>query len=251
MRRRTSQIVCVLLVALSAPEARSQQRPTEPAPFSLEDIAASLRLGGPEWAGRATFAAGTRTLFRAGAHGRGDIILETEVAPNRTARLLETVWLTDPANGVLTIPAGSALIARNGFAVEAPPGGQPIVTDRGQLQWCVLGGAGAPICISLRTGETADYREVGASARSWRGSAPNLVEEPLLFDPPLTRQLLITDIDAQSVTLESSVGHGAQRVSERGFRIPFGVDVDDPTHFFGLRFRLRRGQDESVIVQQR
>jgi hypothetical protein len=163
--------------------------------------------------------------------------------------LLERVELASDAHGRRSLEAGILLFARNGEQVEAWPNQPPRVTDRGRLQWCLLDGD-APLCISMENSTTARFTELGGIFREWRAGPPALREEPVTFAPPLTWRLSIKTIDADGVSLQSTVGRDEVRAHDRGFgAIKTNAEVDLSSRYPGLRFQLAPAGATSILVK--
>ncbi len=247
MRSRAGLLVIILLSVASY--ARAQDNAPDRSSFDLSALVDVLRPGGPNWQGRAEFPAAPNAVGRviAGPHRVGAVIAEIEIAPTRTARLLEPAILSDLTHGDRTIPAGTVLFARNGAQIESHPGRPVVVTDRGPLEWCVID-AGLPLCITMTDAQSARYRETDTD-RSWSGPAPVLQQGPIAFDPPLVWSISITAIDDRGISLESWIGRGDQRVRERGFGfITPGNGVNLTERYPGLLFRLRSSGEHQVVV---
>lgn len=252
IRAGAKSLVGALILMSLTSQVEAQSTGATGNPFDLSAIAGMLRPGGPAWQGRAAFPAapGASARIDVGPHGRGDMVAEIEIAPLRTARLLRSVVVADATRAERTILAGAMLIARNGSQGEAYPNRPILVSDRGPLEWCLLDAEPGPLCIRAESASIADYSEMGGERRVWRGPMPELQEEPVTFNSPLTWRLTIAAIDAaRGTSLESTIGYGEHRVRDRGFGfVSNGTGIDLGARYPGLRFRFLGGDGPDQVL---
>ncbi|MEQ1707099.1 MAG: hypothetical protein ABL864_02065 [Terricaulis sp.] len=237
-------------IFLVAPLALAQQ--TQSQSFSLNELAAALNSGAPTWSGRGGFAIAPNATaqLQPGAHAVGDVIAEIEVVPVRTARLANSVTVTDDTHGQLIIPAGTPLIALNQLLLGVG-GGMPTQYMAGALEWCAVIDTQTFVCISRIDSNNAAFRAIGPSARQWRGPLPTLSEGVVPINARFTRQLVIHQINTDGVVVGRYIESGETRVHGEGLfgPGPFDRAVIDRDNMPNLPFRFRRGADNYVVVE--
>jgi len=238
-----------LVIAGATYMAQAQQRSSQPVPFS--EALAALRPP-PSWSGRGDFesAPGATAQLRTGAHGLGDAFAEVQVLPIRTARLTEAVSISDPANGQLNIPEGTPLFAQYEMLVAMGAGAPQFLS--GKLQWCAQIDAQSYVYISRRDDHSAEYQTYGPTARHWSGPMPIFQEQAASFAGSFARRLLIHQINADGVVIESAIMSDQTRVRAEGTFGPGPFDHDlSYRDVPNLAFRFHASGAAQVIVQAR